>query len=185
LKTLSTIHDNLSPQQQEYFKKVLESEDGQEILSEYADSVINTSSKTANIALALLYSDAKHERFPKSFKALAAMSLKGITEELIDLFLALSQNFHKLTVSDEGAYLVYFCNQDFISRSTELSGELQNPDVLISSMEELIRRRLFAPDHATARLGGDELSIPFGITDTSLRFQDLLIDAKNISKQLH
>ena len=175
LKTLAKSEENLTEYQKEKLQKILSSEDGKELLAEYADSVIRTSSRTGIAALAILYGDVDDKKFRGAFKSLAALSLEGISEEAVDLFLALSegQRFSKL-VDDKGPYKIYFCDNHFLSYFPDLNYLLNQPAEIVAITNDLIRRRLLVPDHAYSRIGGGEVSIPFGLSETSILFQKLL-----------
>jgi hypothetical protein len=184
LKALSSTQDKLTSKEKNRFEKLLESDEGQELLAEYADSVINTSSKTANIALAILFGDIKTESFEKTFKILAAPVLRGITENVVDLFLALIENKELLEISDIPPYPIWACREDFVSQVFDVDSEFRDASVLYSVFGELIRRGLLAPDHVLGWIADPGISIHFGITKTSMSFYHLLNRARNIAKQL-
>ena len=60
---------------------------GVEVLADYIDKVVRTSSKTASAALAILYADVDDKSYSPEFKLSAAIALEGISEEAIDSFL--------------------------------------------------------------------------------------------------
>jgi hypothetical protein len=184
LNTLSNAQEQLTSGERKYFGKLLESEDGQELLAEYADSVINTSSKTANIALALLYADVKTESFDESFKTLAALALRGISESAISLFIILIMNKDLMRMDSDPPYPLWTFSEKFIAEVFDVNSEFRNAPFLYSSVSDLIRRGLFAPDHVLGAFVEPRIIISFGITEITMSFYDLLSRAKEIAKQL-
>jgi hypothetical protein len=89
LRNIGSVSDEMSDAQRQQFEAFLDSEDGQELLTDFADRVVKTRSRTAIAALAILYSDPVLERYGSDFKAEAAQGLEGISERSIHTFLVL------------------------------------------------------------------------------------------------
>lgn len=179
LRTLAKSEEKLDDRQKETFKRIISSEGGKELLAEYADSVIRTSSQTSIAALAILYGDVENEKYPAAFKSVAAIALEGISETAIDLFLALTQGQRvSRLVDDEGPYKIYFCSDHLLSFFPHLSHLRGQPEETVIIVNELIRRNLLLPDRPQARIAGDDFSIPYGLSETSQQFEKLLNSAR-------
>jgi hypothetical protein len=176
LHSLASAAEELNEKQRKKLSDIISSDAGAELLAEYADSVVRTSSQTAIAGLALLYADVNEERYSRDFKASACLSLQGISENLIEIFLQLSRA-PEVATPIEGVYPVVICNQALVDNLPELGKLLAKPEQRIAYVNELIRRGFFLPDYAT-RYGGSEVVCHFGISDTTLKFQELLLRAK-------
>jgi hypothetical protein len=75
LRALGTSADRSSPKDKADFQRVIRSKEGGEVLAQYVDTVLQTSSETAIAALALLYADTNNERHNSDFKVGAALAL--------------------------------------------------------------------------------------------------------------
>jgi len=185
LRSLDKVAERMTPEQRKQLEKILNSEMGQHILAEYVDSLIRTSSQTAIVAFAFLYADVENSQYSLIFKQQAALSLSGISEELVALFLALSGNLQDLKKDDQGPFPVYFCGEKFIRDSNDatLQAHFGIPDALTAAIYELIQRRLLIPDYASSRFGGAEWHVPFGFSKSSEQFAKLLLRARRILAQ--
>ena len=186
LRSLDKVTGEMTPEQRKHLEKALNSEMGQHILAEYVDSLIRTSSQTAIVAFALLYGDVENRRYSLLFKQQIALSLSGISEELVSLFLALSDSLQNLKKDDQGPFPVYFCGERFINDSNEaiLQAHFGAPDTLTAAIYELIQRRLLIPDYASSRFGGTEWHVPFGFSESSEQFAKLLLRARRMLTQM-
>jgi len=183
LRTLSKAGENFDAKKRQKFKKVIESEKGIEILADYADTVLRTSSKIGISALALLYSDFESERYSEAFKAKACLALHGISDDLIAVFLAVAslpeieppETGFKFCRND-GPYPVYFLERELEAELRRVESKVYDYENLIASVNELIRRGLLLPDYAVGRFGGPPM--PFGLGETTHIFKKLLSSAK-------
>jgi hypothetical protein len=106
LRTLDAQANEWSETKQKRFGRYVQSKEGQELLAEYSDTVLMTSSKIAHAALAFLYSDTENEEYSPRFKTLACSALRGCTDNLVDIFLLLiSLPLHQ---RDENPYPMRF-----------------------------------------------------------------------------
>jgi len=178
LKSLSSATGEFDEKSRERFNNIISSEEGAELLSEYVDSVLKTSSITANAALAVLYADCDNKMFSKEFKTVACYGLSGITDELIELFLALFTLHDLPTSKEEGPYPIHFLRKDVIDKLRTVGVKAMEDSTYIVYIEDLIRRRLLYPDYIQGRIAGEGFSIPFGVGSGSMEYNKLLRKAK-------
>ena len=180
LKSLKRAADELTPQKKKAFERLLRSTAGAAVLSEYAESVIRTASKSAIAAMALLYSDVENELYSLDFKLSAALALQGISERQVDVFLALSsvEDFITPDNQPELPYPVAIANDELASSFPELAGVLEPPESRVALVRDLIARGLFLPDFASARYGEGGVGVTFGLGDSTLKYQELLLRAR-------
>ncbi len=178
LKSLSSATGELDEKSRERFNKIISSEEGAELLSEYVDSVLKTASITANSALAVLYADCNNKLFSENFKTVACYGLSGITDELIELFLSLFTLHDLPTVEEEGPYPIHFLRKDVTDKLRTVGLKTMEDSTCIVYIEELIRRRLLYPDYHQGRIADEGFSIPFGIGSDSMEYNKLLRKAK-------
>lgn len=182
LKSLKGAADSLPPEKREALEKLMRSKLGAAILSEYAESVIRTSSETAIAAMALLYADAENEVYSPEFKLAAAISLRGISEREVDVFVALSGVDEFITAKNqpELPYPVAIANDGLASKYPELADVLEPPESRVAVVRDLIGRGLFLPDFASARLGDGGVGVTFGIGAWAHMYRELLMRARSL-----
>ncbi len=73
--------------QRRQLENFMGSEVGRELLGDFARSLIETSSRVAVSALAILYADYTDTVYRKSFKIGACWALRGVRDDTIELFL--------------------------------------------------------------------------------------------------
>lgn len=202
IQSMGLDNKNPSEKYKEEFLNFIENERGQEQLEEFIDASLKTSSKTGIVAMGLLFSDLEHGNYDEDFRRLSCKALQGITEDLINSFLPLCKlepvgangmtwmadtTTAKATesVEPDSPYKVVQLNASIIDKNQTLKDAVKSSEDAFASINELIRRGMFLPDHATSRIGSNKgWSLYFGVTDFSLMLQDLLLKAKNISGQL-
>lgn len=164
------------------FEDLLKSNEGGEILAEYLDTVLRTSSKTAIAALAILYADTDHKRYSPDFKLAAAIALEGISEQKVDAFLDLSQanDFIPANNQPNPPYPVAVANDKFIDALPTTAGLLRPPATRAAIISDLINRGLLLPDYASSRWGDGGVGLTFGVSDTTEKFARLLREARSI-----
>ena len=90
LAALETGESELGETEKQRFRGYVGSELAQELLLDYSQTVIRTSSRVAIAALGLLFPDQIDERYPPRFRRLACEVLEGISDDDVDAFLALA-----------------------------------------------------------------------------------------------
>jgi hypothetical protein len=141
LRSLKAAAETLPPERKAEFERRLSSAAEAEILSDYADTVLETASKTATAALALLYADVGDIDYPKPFKVAAVLALHGITEEEVDAFLKLSsaQKFVGPKNQPSLPYPVAVANDQLIADLHITSGALASPESRVAVVNDLVR----------------------------------------------
>ena len=124
-----------------------------------------------------------------SFKRQASVSLAGITDETVLLFLTIARSLHTtLQKNEQGPYPVYFCDERVIVNSNNeiVRSYFTSPELLVSGVQELIQRRLLVPDYAQSRFGlsSESVDVAFGFGKISDQFADLLTRAENLRSQI-
>jgi hypothetical protein len=182
LRSLKDAADGLPPDKREALDKVMRSKAGAAILSEYAESVIRTSSETAIAAMALLYSDSENEIYSPQFKLAAAISLRGISEREVDVFLALSGVKEFITAKNqpELPYPVAIANDGLVTNFPGLADVLGPAESRVAIVHDLIGRGLLLPDFASSRYGDGGVGVTFGIGAWSHTYRELLTRARSV-----
>lgn len=176
---ISAIPSSMSEIDKEKFKGYIESKTGKEMLLEYSDSVLQTSSEIAIAALGLLYGDTG-KKYDNEFKRIACFSLKGATDDLIEAFMILSS----IEKNEKSPYPIVTLSQNVFEASPNLKSVLRTPEDVFAYVHELIRRGLFLPDPTPNRgaIAGTWF-ICFGCTNISDKLRDLIFQAKTVLKQ--
>ena len=84
-------YELLSIDDQKKLLSYINTEEGQNLVFDYVNAVINTPSKTVNMALALLYCNDPDFNFTDDDKRDIVFSLTGISDCIIDIFIELTQ----------------------------------------------------------------------------------------------
>jgi len=183
LKSLSTAADSFDKDGKARLEELLRSKEGGELLSEFVKTILNTSSKSAITAMALLYADVYGEKYSTEFKLSAVNAFEGISEQSIDAFLALSSVdsfIHALNLP-KVPYPVAIASDKLISGLSSPAKEiLEPPEIRVTIISDLIRRGLLLPDFASARLGDGGVGLTFGISDFVYKFVELMQRARSL-----
>lgn len=177
LKAMNETSGGANSKDKEKFSKYINSNLGKELLSEYADTAIRTSSIVAIAALGILYGDMDDSRYPAGFKRLACFALQGSTDHLVEAFVTLVDLPPSSTV---GPYPIHSLSQDTLESSQELERIIGNAEDAFAYVNDMIRRGLFLPDYAPSRSAGGGWFINFGCTEISHNLRDLVLKAKDI-----
>ena len=183
LRSLSGATQTFTGKQREKFEQVIKSDIGSELLADYAEKVLRTSSRTAIAALAMLYADVDDVTFSPEFKRATMIALEGISEDLIDAFVELSQVDE--FIPDENLpnvpYPVAVANDKLIATLSSEAQKLLEPPVLrIMIISDLIRRGLLMPDFGSARLSDGGVGLTFGIAEQTGNLRDVIIQARQL-----
>ncbi|HLF37376.1 MAG TPA: hypothetical protein VI520_05525 [Anaerolineales bacterium] len=183
LRSLSSATQSFTSEQRQKFEQVIKSDIGSELLADYAEKVLRTSSRTAIAALALLYADVDDVTYSREFKRATMIALEGISEDRIDAFVELSQvdEFIPDKNLPNVPYPVAVANDKLIAAlSPEARELLESPELRITIISDLIRRGLLMPDFASARLGDGGVGMTFGITQQTARLRSVILHARQL-----
>lgn len=175
LKSIDFASHSLPQKDKAKFEKYISGEVGRELLAEYSDSVLSTSSKIAIAALGILYADVNNDIYTDDFKRIACRSLQGVTDGLMEAFILLCELEFK---SETGPYPLCAIDEDELESNTALKERIETAEDAFACIGELIRRGMFLPDHIPSRVAGNKWFINFGVTEISLEIKKLLLKAK-------
>ena len=182
LENLKKYEDELEGEKKQKFLNFVESNNGKEILAEFVAKTISTSSKLVSIALALAYSKLSSNVISKGTALYICSALNGIDDELIDHFLLLC-NKPEENQEEQGygnpPYKIMILSQKLIDSDSELSNNL-NAEQVISSVNELIRRRIFLPDYTFDRATPGHWTSIYGLSENGKIIREIILKAKTI-----
>jgi len=191
LRAVDTAEGQLDPQARERLRDAANKLEGAELLVDYAERVVRTSSRIAITAFGLLYADPDDVVYTRGFRRLACEALEGISDDLVDLFLALLEaadfmisrprpstgTSHQVpggTVDVAGPFVIVLPQEDFLVERIGVEAAR-----LYSGHQQLTGRGLILADPSSGRFGGAR-SLAFGIGDDTRRFQGLLGQARDV-----
>lgn len=172
----------LSREEQTRFNAYLESKPGLELLADYAEATMRSRSRVVTAALAVLYSDPDHFRFPSGFKASAVSALEGLDDNVVEAFLILAAERANLPTAPGAAYQVFALRDAVVANSQAMTRWSSQGLAWVSVIRELVQRGLLAPDSSAGmRLGDEDQSwcVYFAFSDASDLFAELLSTARS------
>ena len=184
--SLKDVEESLSQSDKDRLRKYVSSKEGGLVLGEFIDSVLQSNSKIAHAALAILYADIDGDSFNLRFKMSACSVLASLDDEIIEAFLQLTDEtfLSRRQVDKEGPYPVYMTQIDNIEGQQDVAGYSAEQEVLTLFIHELTIKGLLAPDHARSRLAGKKVELPpYGVGVMSQRYRKLLLKAKVFMEQ--
>ncbi len=189
LRALAAREQELTDEEREQLYKRLDTRAGRELLVDAVDAVIRTNSKRAAAALGLLIGDPSGERFNPSFRRNACEALRGLSDDQVDLFLALLRIAREVPqqsqrtiqgdeyVTDIGIWHAAANAQGVSLLIQPLYARLGlDPWTIRSRTNQLITRGLLLPDVGTRVDTQEYLTFAFG--GESLLFEDLFVRAR-------
>jgi len=183
LQSMSRAADGMDDEEKAKLEKILKSKEGGELLAEFVKSILNTSSKSAITAMALLYADVEEGNYSTDFKLSAVNALEGISEQSIDAFLELSSvdTFIPALNLPNVPYPVVIASDGLIDKLNPPARDILGPpDSRVIIISDLIRRGLLLPDFASARLGDGGVGLTYGISDEITKFVQLIQSARSL-----
>jgi hypothetical protein len=191
LRALRHAEGELDLEHKNELEELLSSTSGQELLTDYADTILRTSSRIAISALGILYANRDRKDFPDSFRRNACEGLFEISDDLVETFLALVLHATKALSGSGSGPVVHQVAEGAIDRGgpyvvvllkgDQTANAVGRPlESLIVAVRRLTERGLLLPDHAGsgARFGG-ATSLTFGIGDETRRYERLLRSARS------
>lgn len=190
LNSIGRGEADTSPEGRARLAEELRSDAGQEMLADFADTVVRTGSRIAVAALGLLYARRDWREIDDRFRRQACEALDGISDDLVRLYLALltdvdailgkgrsgTPGVHPLgqgvAIDDSGPYPVLIVNRPELRERTGIEDT-----AAVAGVSFLIRRGLLLPDWASARMSN---GLAFGIGSETRQFQQLLGEAQRL-----
>ncbi len=173
MKCVELRYNYMSPTDQTVLNDYIASDVGQDILAEFADSIIQTSSKTVQMALALLYcKDTEHE-FSCSERKIFVSAMIGMTDDLLNFFLEVTT----LELQAAAPYRRAGIHSDNIEKFAQQGW---SEEVVYVYINDLIRIHLLLPNPVTSFgwHNPGKWGLWFGITTRTLKMARLLEKAK-------
>ncbi|NRB41625.1 MAG: hypothetical protein HRU20_24670 [Pseudomonadales bacterium] len=175
----------MSLDEQEKLNNYINSDFGQDILSDYIDSIIKTSSKRARMAIALLFcqdiefnfNETETETETETRTFISAMN--GMTNDLLDFFLEVST----LETKSEGYPYPRAGIHNKIYEIFSTKG--WDEEAVFVNITELIQLKILLPDpqaHTGSLSDGSGWAIWFGITRTTNKIASLLRKSSELAK---
>lgn len=178
-RALDATLDSVNDRDRARFARIVDSEEGRELMAEYCDSVLRTSSRTACAALGILYADVDNEAYSEDFKKAACFGLQGISEDAIDLFLKLLQIAADKPRRERKPYWVHTVTEG--EWEGHGSGRSHIPAESVAPYtHDLINRGLLRPNPGTP-FGipvPNNWQVAFGTGGLTKQFQALLTQAR-------
>ncbi|EKO3833928.1 hypothetical protein NTH52_004947 [Vibrio harveyi] len=177
MKCVELRYNHMSPADQTVLNEYIASDIGQDILAEFADSITQTSSKTVQMALALLYcKDTEHE-FSDSERRVFVSAMIGMTDDLLNFFLEVTS----LELQAAVPYRRAGIHSDNVEKFSQHGWDEEAVYVYIN---DLIRTHILLPDPVTSfgYHDPDKWGLWFGITTRTLRMARLLEKAKVLAE---
>ena len=168
---------NLKIGDAEQLNEYVKSEEGQDILASFADTITQTSCERAQMALALLYCKDKDFSFDKNETYTFTTAMIGMNDDLLDFFLEVCQ-----LERERGKY-VYPRAGIHSDNSKIFIDKGWSEEVIFVYLNDLTRLRLILPDpltYATLMGENDGWANWFGLTDRSLRISALIRKADHL-----
>jgi hypothetical protein len=171
LKSIDFSTKPLFQAEKDKFDKYVNSKIGRELLAEYSDTVLRTSSEVAIVALGILYANTESEFYNFEFKRIACRAMEGETDILLEGFIFLCELDPK---PEKGPYLLHLLTQEFIESNPQAKEIIGSAEDAFALVDHLIRKGMLLPDHVSSRIGGDKWFINYGVTDISIKIKDLI-----------
>ena len=181
-RSLDGEREVMSEKEKQRFKKIIESEAGQELLADFVDTVTRTSSRLACAALALLYASNDTDRNSATFKLRACRALDGASDEMVNFLLALRSVRDLQPEKPEDRIHRHYLNDTIVAQVEPIARLNLSDGAVVGYLSDLIRRGILLPDPKTAILGmtdKDEWQIVFSAADDTWCFVELLERARD------
>lgn len=169
LVTLTDQFNSFSKSQQDELHKIIESEEGKDMLSSFAYNAVNSPSLRVSYALALIYSMYSVGQISETDARFYCSAINGLDDFLIDSYLTLCDLpaiFPSNYLGENAPFDVVVISQEFLNDNPELNISLSTEE-LFSVVNELINRRLFLPDFTFDRATKAEWTVIFGLNSKS------------------
>ncbi|WP_438463468.1 hypothetical protein [Marinomonas sp. PE14-40] len=182
LRCVDLRYEYMTLLEQAELNKKINTEEGQEILANFAESILKTTSDRVCMATALLYCEDRDFNFDDTEKITLISAMKELNDDILDFFLE-TANLSRQEVRTP--YPRAGINKQNFER---FSKKRWDKEAVFVYVNDLIRLRLLLPDPASSvgagEGSGQDWSASFGITNRSLKMislfrksEELLIEA--------
>jgi hypothetical protein len=180
LKTLDYEIGKHGAEAKDRLKELLESKDGAEILADFAESAVRSSSRIVGAALAVLYTDTERTTYPPNFTAFACNALEGLSDASIEFFLAVTEVVpFDLAPGEQPGFEV--CHLDnLLQRKPEILALAPTMAEQVTLINELQDRGMLLREHASRFGGAGGSGITYGVSVSTKGLRHLLLRAKSL-----
>lgn len=180
LKTLDYEIGKHGPAAKGRLSELLESDDGAEILADFAEAAVRSSSRIVGAALAVLYTDTERSTYPPHFIAFACNALEGLPDASIEFFLAVTDVVPlDLAPGEQPDFEVYHFD-NVLQRKPEILQLAPTMVEHVALINELQDRGLLLREHASRFGGAGGSGITYGISASTKGLRHLLLRAKAV-----
>lgn len=167
-------YERMTDGDKQKLNQFIESDEGEELLADYAESILKISSSRVMMAMALLY--CNQTEFTAIEKATLIIASKSLNNDLVDFYLKThSQEKYK---NDN---LPYFRCSFSTSDCDSFTNEEWDEETVAIYIDELIKLRLLLPDpltHSVYAGSDDSWSIYYGISNKTQKIVNLLVKSE-------
>jgi hypothetical protein len=175
LSCLQTEADRMSADECEALNEYVASEEGQDVLLDFVDTVLSTKDKRVHIALALLYCNDRDYYLTDQEKHVFCMSTRHVHPDLITFYLSVTQV--KSVRFMETMPEVYSLDSFQLDKVPNYS-----QDQILEMVGELKTLRLLLVDPKTYSTADEDMtwSVKWGMNDSKMTMARLLTKAESI-----
>lgn len=167
-----TNYERMTQEDKQKINQFIESNEGEELLADYAESILKVSSSRVIMAMALLFFNEKE--FANKEKINFIKAAKNLNDELVDFYL-ITHNQEKLNDDTMPYIRCGFSAKDCVTHSKKG----WNEETIAIYIDELIKLRLLLLDPQTQAVYGDgSWSIHYGISNKTQKIVNLLMKAE-------
>ncbi|QUX92079.1 hypothetical protein CYL31_11945 [Marinomonas sp. A3A] len=157
--------------------RYVSSEEGQDVLASFADTITQTSCERAQMALAILYCKDRDFSFDKNETYTFTTAMIGMNDDLLNFFLEVCK------LNRESDQYVYPRSGVNSSNADIFMNKGWSEEAIFVYLNDLIRLRLILPDplsHSSSMSNGSGWGVWFGLTDRSLKINALILKATHL-----
>ena len=180
LKGIDLCYETMSLDSQRKLNENIESEIGKDILADFADAILQTSSCRVRMALAILYCEDHEFQMSDIELKIFIGAMTGITDDLIEFFLMATE------LECQTDHYPYPRSAINSKNFTPFVKKGWDEETIFVYVHDLIRRRLLLPDssnYQSQASSGEGWAVWFGITDKTRSMANLLVKAESLLSQ--
>jgi len=167
----------------ERLDQLLGSEEGAEVLADFAATAVRNSSRTVGAALAVLYTDTDHATYNVEVKAGLCQAVDGMSDRLVEMFLALTEvETSDLAHGEQDEFPVYHLD-NLLVRNPSIKTIAPTVAEQTAMVEDLQGRGLLLRERASRWGGPGGSSITYGFGPLTGHARRVLRRAKGVLKE--
>ncbi|ELV8552766.1 hypothetical protein QNE49_000386 [Vibrio fluvialis] len=172
-------YESAKPEEIEWIQQYIESEEGQDVLASFADSITQTSCDRVHMALAMLLCKDLDHPMSQSEQYTFVSAVVGMTNDLLDFFLEIAK------LDREKGNFPYPRSSLSNNDCKAFKDKGWDDEAIFVYVNDLIRLRLILPDPSTAYTvpgNSNGWTLWFGITDRTIKMAGLINKASEYLK---